>query len=122
MVEFHARQPDLCGRGLNMFKGLHEAEIHVEMGLGQRFDASNLCRCAKLDADADGLTTATPPVKSGPADVTLHIGPVLVDVTKDKTISTIGYVPPPIRQPAKIAVVINDCLRALSSFVDLPGE
>src|ERR1700686_2988159 len=33
----------------------------------------------------------TPPAKSGPADVTLHIGPVLVDVTKDKTISTIGY-------------------------------
>jgi hypothetical protein len=30
--------------------------------------------------------------------------------------------PPPIRQPAKIAVVINDCLRALSSFVELPGE
>ena len=51
--------------------------------------ASKLCRCAKLDADAGGLTTATPPVKSGPADVTLHIG--LVDVTKDKTISTIGY-------------------------------
>jgi hypothetical protein len=35
--------------------------------------------------------TATPPVKTGPADVTLHIGPVLVDVTKEKTISTIGY-------------------------------
>jgi hypothetical protein len=31
--------------------------------------------------------TAMPPVKTGPADVTLHIGPVLVDVTKDKTIS-----------------------------------
>jgi hypothetical protein len=31
MVEFHARQPDLRGRGLNMFKGLHEAEIHVEI-------------------------------------------------------------------------------------------
>jgi FtsP/CotA-like multicopper oxidase with cupredoxin domain len=35
--------------------------------------------------------SATPAVKTGPADVTLHIGPVLVDVTKDKTISTIGY-------------------------------
>ena len=35
--------------------------------------------------------SATPPIKTGPADVTLHIGPVLVDVTKDKTISTIGY-------------------------------
>jgi hypothetical protein len=30
--------------------------------------------------------TATPPVKSGPAEVSLRIGPVLVDVTKDKTI------------------------------------
>jgi len=28
---------------------------------------------------------------SGPADVTLHIGPVLVDIAKDHTISTIGY-------------------------------
>jgi hypothetical protein len=56
------------------------------------FDASNLCRCAKLDADADGLTSATPPVKTGPADVTLHIGPVLVDVTGEgKSI----VVPPP---------------------------
>src|ERR1700674_1251931 len=36
-------------------------------------------------------TADDPPNKSGPADVTLHLGPVLVDVTKDKTISTIGY-------------------------------
>ena len=28
---------------------------------------------------------------SGPADVTLRIGPVLVDISKDHTISTIGY-------------------------------
>jgi FtsP/CotA-like multicopper oxidase with cupredoxin domain len=28
---------------------------------------------------------------TGPADVTLHIGPVLVDIAKDHTISTIGY-------------------------------
>src|SRR3979411_3184822 len=35
--------------------------------------------------------TATPPVKIGPTEVSLQIGPVLVDVTKDKTISTIGY-------------------------------
>src|SRR6266436_5207543 len=34
MVEFHARQPDLRGRGLNVlnvFKESHEAEIHVEI-------------------------------------------------------------------------------------------
>ena len=36
-------------------------------------------------------TTPTPPVQTGPANVTLRIGPVLVDVTKDKTLSTIGY-------------------------------
>ena len=28
---------------------------------------------------------------SGPADVTLRIGPVLVDIAKDHTISTVGY-------------------------------
>src|SRR5207245_9398703 len=35
--------------------------------------------------------TSMPQVKTGPAEVSLRIGPVLVDVTKDKTISTIGY-------------------------------
>ena len=35
--------------------------------------------------------TATPSIKSGPAEVSLRISPVLVDVAKDKTISTIGY-------------------------------
>jgi len=34
-------------------------------------------------------TGATP--DAGPADVTLRIGPVLVDIAKDHTISTIGY-------------------------------
>ena len=31
MVEFHARRPDLRGRGLNVFKESHEAEIHMEI-------------------------------------------------------------------------------------------
>ena len=60
-------------------------------------------------------TTATPPIKSGPADVTLRIGPVLVDVTKDKTISTIGYngqVPGPLirlREDQQVSVqLFND--------------
>ena len=48
-------------------------------------------------------TTPPAPDESGAADVTLRIGPVLVDVTKDKTISTVGYngqVPGPlIRMP-----------------------
>jgi FtsP/CotA-like multicopper oxidase with cupredoxin domain len=57
----------------------------------------------------------TPPAKSGPADVTLHIGPVLVDVTKDKTISTIGdngQVPGPLirlREGKQVTVqIFND--------------
>ena len=75
-----------------------------------------------LPASADGQkpmqmasATATPPVKTGPADVTLHISPVLVDVTKDKTISTIGYngqVPGPmirLREDKQVSVqLFND--------------
>jgi FtsP/CotA-like multicopper oxidase with cupredoxin domain len=40
-----------------------------------------------------GCNRAVHPVESpgGPADVTLRIGPVLVDIAKDHTISTIGY-------------------------------
>src|SRR5579864_3405097 len=40
-----------------------------------------------------GCKRATAPEKAatGPADVTLRIGPVLVDIAKDHTISTIGY-------------------------------
>jgi FtsP/CotA-like multicopper oxidase with cupredoxin domain len=34
---------------------------------------------------------ANPAPSTGPADVTLRIGPVLVDIAKDHTISTIGY-------------------------------
>jgi FtsP/CotA-like multicopper oxidase with cupredoxin domain len=59
--------------------------------------------------------TATPPVKTGPAEVSLRIGPVLVDVTKDKTISTIGYngqVPAPLirlREGKQVSVqIFND--------------
>ena len=59
--------------------------------------------------------SATPPVKTGPTEVSLRIGPVLVDITKDKTISTIGYngeVPGPLirlreGQPVSVQVV-ND--------------
>jgi FtsP/CotA-like multicopper oxidase with cupredoxin domain len=59
--------------------------------------------------------TETPLVKTGPAEVSLLIGPVLVDVTKDKTISTIGYngqVPGPLirlREGQPVSVqVFND--------------
>src|ERR1700731_2922611 len=38
-----------------------------------------------------GRAPATAGAPSGPADVTLRIGPVLVDIAKDHTISTIGY-------------------------------
>ncbi|MDX6711103.1 MAG: hypothetical protein QOH96_2119, partial [Blastocatellia bacterium] len=59
--------------------------------------------------------SATSPVKTGPTEVSLRIGPVLVDVTKDKTISTIGYngqVPGPLirlREGQPVSVqVLND--------------
>src|SRR5260221_13504206 len=59
--------------------------------------------------------TATPAVKTGPAEVSLRIGPVLVDITKDKTISTIGYngqVPGPLirlREGKQVSVqIFND--------------
>src|SRR6185295_9642870 len=51
------------------------------------------------------------PADSTPADVTLRIGPVLVDIAKDHTISTIGYngsVPgPPIRLREGVAVTVD---------------
>ncbi len=59
--------------------------------------------------------TPTPQLRTGPAEVSLRIGPVLVDVTKDKTISTIGYngqVPGPLirlREGRQVSVqVFND--------------
>ena len=59
--------------------------------------------------------TPTPQPRTGPAEVSLRIGPVLVDVTKDKTISTIGYngqVPGPLirlREGRQVSVqVFND--------------
>ena len=45
-----------------------------------------LAGCSRRDAPGN----AGPPA-SGPADVTLRVGPVLVDIAKDHTISTIGY-------------------------------
>src|SRR6202142_4549383 len=52
--------------------------------------------CQRTGSDA-----GSPGEVAGPADVTLRIGPVLTDIAKDHTISTIGYngsVPgPPIR-------------------------
>ena len=38
-----------------------------------------------------GAPSNAEPSANGPADVTLRIGPVLVDIAKDHTISTIGY-------------------------------
>jgi FtsP/CotA-like multicopper oxidase with cupredoxin domain len=44
-----------------------------------------LTGCQKVESPAESAPAG------GPADVTLRIGPVLVDIAKDHTISTIGY-------------------------------
>ena len=44
--------------------------------------------CRRAGQPAESPNGATP---GGPADVTLRIGPVLVDIAKDHTISTVGY-------------------------------
>lgn len=69
-----------------------------------------LTGCAKSPAP----NTATSPDAStptGPADVTLRIGPVLADIAKDHTISTIGYngqVPAPlIRLKEGVTVTVD---------------
>ena len=51
------------------------------------FDASSF---AASDHSMQGTPQAEAP-DQGPADLTLRIGPVLVEVTEDRTISTIGY-------------------------------
>jgi len=47
-----------------------------------------LAGCERQPAPANSVGSETP---GGKADVTLHIGPTLVDIAKDHTISTIGY-------------------------------
>lgn len=50
-----------------------------------------LAGCHRLDQpQREGVDVDSRP-PSGPADVTLRIGPVLADIAKDHTISTIGY-------------------------------
>jgi FtsP/CotA-like multicopper oxidase with cupredoxin domain len=61
---------------------------------------------------AGGCRGAGPAAEpAGPADVTLRIGPVLVDIAKDHTISTIGYngaAPgPPIRLREGVPVTVD---------------
>jgi FtsP/CotA-like multicopper oxidase with cupredoxin domain len=55
--------------------------------------------------------SATQAEVTGPADVTLRIGPVLADIAKDHTISTIGYngavTPPPIRLREGVPVTVD---------------
>src|SRR5579863_509008 len=49
-----------------------------------------LAGCSRSTETAKAPNTTTPPPGIA-ADVTLRIGPVLVDIAKDHTISTIGY-------------------------------
>ena len=64
-----------------------------------------------LLANCGRQANAPAPEIQGPADVTLRIGPVLVDIAKDHTISTIGYngaVPnPPIRLKEGVPVTVD---------------
>lgn len=59
---------------------------HVAAGSGLL-----LAGCGRRGESRDSSGTSESAATSGPADVTLRIGPVLVDIAKDHTISTIGY-------------------------------
>src|SRR5215831_751805 len=50
-----------------------------------------LSGCQKTPSSAESTGSSAAPDNAQKADVTLHIGPVLVDIAKDHTISTIGY-------------------------------
>ena len=58
----------------------------LSLGLGAGLLAAG---CNRSSAPYGSTSDTTTP--AGPADVTLHIGPVLLDIAKDHTISTIGY-------------------------------
>jgi FtsP/CotA-like multicopper oxidase with cupredoxin domain len=47
--------------------------------------------CNRSPSGPVSSTKSEPAQPTGPADVTLHIGPVLANIAKDHTISTIGY-------------------------------
>src|SRR5580698_11376170 len=50
------------------------------------------CRRPKVGSRRPSAPASTPAsAPTGPADVTLRIAPVLADIAKDHTISTIGY-------------------------------
>ncbi len=50
-----------------------------------------LTGCTRGGESRESDKTSESAATSGPADVTLRIGPVLVDIAKDHTISTVGY-------------------------------
>jgi FtsP/CotA-like multicopper oxidase with cupredoxin domain len=66
---------------------------------------------AGCNRTAGTASSGAPATITGPADVTLRIGPVLADIAKDHTISTIGYngqVPgPPIRLHEGVAITVD---------------
>jgi len=78
---------------------------HVTIG------AALLSGCDRGSRSPESSTGGDSAAPSGPADVTLRIGPVLADIAKEHTISTIGYngaVPgPPIRLREGVAVTVD---------------
>src|SRR6202140_288464 len=77
----------------------------VTVGAGVLLTGCNRGGGSGESAAAGGATPG------GPADVTLRIAPVLVDIAKDHTISTVGYngaVPgPPIRLREGVPVTVD---------------
>ena len=70
-----------------------------------------LAGCQKTPSSAESTGSSAAPDDAQKADVTLHIGPVLVDLAKEHTISTIGYngqVPGPlIRLHEGVPVIVD---------------
>jgi FtsP/CotA-like multicopper oxidase with cupredoxin domain len=77
------------------------------LALGAALAAEGCQRAGRMDEPAGPAAAAG----GGPADVTLRIGPVLVDIAKDHTIATVGYngaVPgPPIRLREGVPVTVD---------------
>jgi FtsP/CotA-like multicopper oxidase with cupredoxin domain len=85
----------------------------------RQFLSTTAAGAAALALNACQKTVVSPEARpSGPADVTLRIAPVLVDIDKDHTISTVGYngsVPGPLIRLREGVTVTVDLFNDLDS-------